>query len=355
MRSRAWPRGQARCSLHLGIRHRLVVLPLGRLGRRGEDRLLEARAVDETLREADAAHVAVRGILPQSPSGQVGASHTLDGQHLQPSNEDRPTSNLRRHVGRQHVVGHDLGELLEPPQRELGEDRPFVGDRGLEDEVEGRDPVRGDEEQLVLTCPAPAVQRRVEVAHLAGVEVHETGDRQGLGRHGHSLSAARSSRRRQSASTGPVDCQLVLVVVDRTGGQRQAATTDARGHLVAHLGQRLDLRGESIVPTAGDLGPVPLRRWTVHRQRRERSADLGKWQPEALAGPDHGDPAQDMALEAALVARRAHRVRSGLRPHRSAPSAHSHRCVGPPRRSTGDPSCAPAHPKSSSKLEFDLK
>ncbi len=63
------------------------------------------------------------------------------------------------------MVGDDVGEVVEPEQRELGEDASLVGDAGGQNVVEGRNPVGGDEEQLL-------VADGVDVADLAaGVKV----------------------------------------------------------------------------------------------------------------------------------------------------------------------------------------
>ena len=71
------------------------------------------------------------------------------------------------------MVGHQVGELLEPPQRHPGEDLALVGDRGVQHEVVRRDPVARDHQQV-------AVGEAVQVAHLAGVEVRGALDRRGV-------------------------------------------------------------------------------------------------------------------------------------------------------------------------------
>ena len=54
--------------------------------------------------------------------------------------------------------------------------------------------------------------------------------------------------------------QLVVVVVDRAGPQRQAAAADARREVVADLGHRLDPGGEQVVPAPRHPRPVALGR-----------------------------------------------------------------------------------------------
>jgi hypothetical protein len=181
---------------HLGddgdVGHRLVVLPHRRLGRGGEHRLGQPGPVDQALGQAYAAHVPVDLVLPQAPTGEVGAGDALHRQHLEAAHEHRAAGDLGGHLGRHDVVGHEVGELLEPPQRQLGQHRPLVRNRGLEDEVERRQPVAGHEEQLVVAPDALLVEGRVEVADLAGVDVHVPGQlRRSGGRHGGILPAGR--------------------------------------------------------------------------------------------------------------------------------------------------------------------
>ena len=83
------------------------------------------------------------------------------------------------------MIGDHVRELLEPPQRQPGEDGALVRDDGRQDHVVSAHPVRRDEQQLV-------VADRVEVPDLAGVEQRQ------LGRHPTSLSAQQEGQRRQA-------------------------------------------------------------------------------------------------------------------------------------------------------------
>ncbi len=58
------------------------------------------------------------------------------------------------------VVGDDLGEVVEPEQRNLVEHPSLVRDAGGQNVVEGRDAVGGDEKQLLITDG-------VNITHLA--------------------------------------------------------------------------------------------------------------------------------------------------------------------------------------------
>ena len=55
-----------------------------------------------------------------------------------------------------------MGELSEPPRAQTGEECALVRDRLLEDDVEGRQAVGGDEEQV-------AIVDLVRLAHLAAM------------------------------------------------------------------------------------------------------------------------------------------------------------------------------------------
>jgi hypothetical protein len=60
------------------------------------------------------------------------------------------------------VVRRDVRELVEPPQRHLGEDPALVRYRRRQHDVVDRDPVGGDQQEVVAVG--------VDVADLAGVQ-----------------------------------------------------------------------------------------------------------------------------------------------------------------------------------------
>lgn len=83
------------------------------------------------------------------------------------------------------MVGDQIGELVEPPEREPGEDAALVGDLGGQDPVVRGDTVAGDHDEVARLVP-------VQVTHLAGVQVGEARDLYGLGlfyKTGHGSSA----------------------------------------------------------------------------------------------------------------------------------------------------------------------
>ena len=80
-------------------------------------------------------------------------------------------------------MGHEVRQLVEPPQGELGQHRALVRDGRIEHKVKGREPIRGHEEELVFSGEAGSgVDGGVEIAHLAGIDVDVAGKLEG--RHG---------------------------------------------------------------------------------------------------------------------------------------------------------------------------
>ena len=93
-----------------------------------------------------------RVVLP-ARAGEVAAHDALDRQHLEPPALDRAAVLAQR----EQVVRDELARPREPERGEAGEHAALVRDLGRQDDVEGRDPVAGDEEQALLV-------ERVELA-----------------------------------------------------------------------------------------------------------------------------------------------------------------------------------------------
>ena len=139
------------------------------LGRRGEDGLGDLRRLDEALGQHDAAHgpVDVVGLL--AGAREVAAHDALDGQRACLLDEHRAAGEVAgvgsealgevRHVGRDHMVGDEVRETLEPELRDAREDLALVGDLIGQDVVERGDAVGDDEQQAVAAI--------VDVADLA--------------------------------------------------------------------------------------------------------------------------------------------------------------------------------------------
>ena len=168
----------------------LVVVPQRRLRRRREDRLRQARAVDEARGQRDPADAAGRQVVVQAGPGQVAAHHALDREHLQRQAHGGAAGDARGDLGRHNVVRDHVGEPVEPPQRHRRQDAALVRDRRGQHPVVRGDPVAGDEQQL-------AVRGAEQVAHLAGVEVLVAGGEPVVGRgdgvrrrHAHHASGA---------------------------------------------------------------------------------------------------------------------------------------------------------------------
>ena len=75
-----------------------------------------------------------------------------------------------------------IGEAPEPPGGELGQEAALVGNRLVEDHVEGGESIGRHQEQ-------PVVADRVGLAHLAAVDQGQPLDRRGGERHGRSSVA----------------------------------------------------------------------------------------------------------------------------------------------------------------------
>src|ERR1019366_5910227 len=107
---------------------------------------------------------------------QVGAPDALDRPHIEALNQDRTPGNRVRHVRGDDVVGDDVQQLVEPPQRELGPNLALVGDLTVQNEVVGRDPVGGHEQQHVLAGPATRLLNRpIQLTVSKQVDVLEPG------------------------------------------------------------------------------------------------------------------------------------------------------------------------------------
>ena len=148
----------------LGDREREVVHAFGALRRRCDERPRQHGVLPQTVRESMAVDVAgtIGVLLPQRGGrdpGDVPAHDHLDRQGR------RGSSNEHVRVGqRQHVVGHDVGRLREPPRGELVQHLTLVGNAG-DDAVERRQPVGGDEEPARVA--GGVVAELVRHAHLA--------------------------------------------------------------------------------------------------------------------------------------------------------------------------------------------
>jgi len=70
--------------------------------------------------------------------------------------------------GTEDVVGDCILQQMEPEKRELRKDTALVGNRRGQDDVESGEPVRGDDEELVVEI--------VNVADFASRNGHQAGE-----------------------------------------------------------------------------------------------------------------------------------------------------------------------------------
>src|SRR5450759_4310311 len=151
---------------------RLVGASLGLRGGR-EDGGGEPFCLAQPSREPDAGDCAGRCVLLPAAPGEVPPDDALDRQDLHAPAEQHPTAQLVRATGprrwecrrirRDEMVGHDPGRLREPEPRQPGEHHPLVRDRRRQHDVEGGQPIRGDEQESVRA-------HRVQVTDLAGAD-----------------------------------------------------------------------------------------------------------------------------------------------------------------------------------------
>jgi RNA polymerase sigma factor (sigma-70 family) len=91
----------------------------------------DRQAVDQPGRQPDPADGAGLLVLHQPQPGQVAAGDALYLDHLQALAAHGASGPLEWHVrAGDHVMGRDIGQLVEPPQRQLGQDLPLARDRG---------------------------------------------------------------------------------------------------------------------------------------------------------------------------------------------------------------------------------
>ena len=115
-------------------------------------------------------HIAADGETT-SDLGAIAAKKAMDAAGVGPEDIDLIVMATEGRHGVGHargddVVGHQVAEPVEPPQRHRGEDAALVRDGRGQHPVVRRDPVAGHEQQ-------PALGGLVEVADLARVDVRE--------------------------------------------------------------------------------------------------------------------------------------------------------------------------------------
>lgn len=162
---------------HLCCRQMLVV-PSFCLCGRGEDWLGQATAVVQTGWQLDAAHSAYLLVRHPAAAGQIAAHDSLDGSHLAVDYDHGPCPELWISAQLERQVAVDVsapGDKVRGAQQRLvpedgqGVERfALVGDQRVQDEVEDRHPVGGDD-QTQSGGASPA-------AHLMLAEIEAVAD-----------------------------------------------------------------------------------------------------------------------------------------------------------------------------------
>ncbi len=269
------------------------VVAFDRLGRGSHDRLGKPLGLDETGGQTVAADRARLPVLDPARAGEVAADDELDGQHLEASAFERAP------VGpdREEVVPDDVARAREPERREAGEHPALVGDLRGQHDVEGRDAVGRDEEQLSLT-------ERVDLADLAAGEVRRL-------RHGRRHVAARE--RAQPVEDG-VDVDRVRAEVE------DLVEVDASRDLAVGAHEHREV--ELLLPCAHC---VPLHE-PVRDVPRQAALDEGEQQPLAEEQPVARVDVRAHALRSARRARRR-AMRSGRARSRARGTSRAARCA----------------------------
>src|SRR5262249_29467705 len=126
------------------------------LRRRREDRLRQLVALPQAGRQLDAADTPAGLILLPAAAGQIAANDALDRHDLGLAAEHRAAvergSQVRRdNIGRggDQMMRDTARERLEPEERQGCQDAALVGNAAGHNDVERRDAISGDDQQLV--------------------------------------------------------------------------------------------------------------------------------------------------------------------------------------------------------------
>ena len=130
-----------------------------RLCRRCKDRLRQAIGIPQACRQRDSADLARLVVILQTGAGEKSARYAFDGKDLCFLHEHGPAFKLiakRMHVRRvvvdvrrDDMVRNDVFEAIEPERRHLRQYLSFVGDRCGQNDVECRQTVRSDDEEVL--------------------------------------------------------------------------------------------------------------------------------------------------------------------------------------------------------------
>ncbi len=129
-----------------------LVVPLDGLRRGREDRLGQLLGLAQPRGQRDARRPPARLVVASSPSRRDSRARRTRPAASRSARtaSARPRTAVGTPSERRAVVRDDPRRLREPERRQAGQDAPLVGDLGRVDDVEGRDPVAGDEQQPAL-------------------------------------------------------------------------------------------------------------------------------------------------------------------------------------------------------------
>src|SRR5574340_1214317 len=157
----------------------LVVTAYGGLGRRREYRLRQTTGLDQPLGQRLSANGATLAVFLPTAAGQVATHDALDRKDLGLLHEHEAAAKrlcvlskrLRQVVliGREQMVRHDVGQVVEPEERDPGEHLALVGHGVRQDHIERAQAVGGHYEQSaseVEYVPDLALSARGEVDRL---------------------------------------------------------------------------------------------------------------------------------------------------------------------------------------------
>ncbi len=179
------------------------------LGRRRENRRSELVGLAQAGRQRDPADRAGRLVILPARTDDIAAHHRFHQDRLQALGDDRAAFDLIQLVRAHHALGcyarhmirHDMAELVEPEIGHLVQHHALARNRFIHHDVERRQPVAGDDQDLVVAdC--------VVVAHFAASEQRKRLDG-GLVEAVHNLS--QKSQTGRCRNTPPVGASYLFL------------------------------------------------------------------------------------------------------------------------------------------------
>ena len=139
------------------------------LGRRRVDRFGQDLSIDQAFRQADPADAAGFPVIVPAAADQIAAHDGFERQGFEPARHHRAADHWRALIrigdgllqsGVRLMVRDDVAGAVEPEIRHIGQHPALVGNRRRQHHIEGRQPIGGDDQDLVIPD-------RIHVADLA--------------------------------------------------------------------------------------------------------------------------------------------------------------------------------------------